>query len=101
MSPLNPQTNLKVLRSAHAQTLQANILNLDQKASTSFEMHFLAKVPRANGLKLHRKEKSGNKDLRSHLVLRMELRTSLRDRLTLTDCAYPCPWLIMMHNKKL
>ena len=88
MSPLNPKTNLKLLLYADAQTLQANILHLDQKASTSFEMHFLAKVPRANGLKLHGKEKSGNKDLRSHLVLRMELRISLREGLTLIDCTY-------------
>ena len=38
----NPKTNLKVLLSVHSQTLQANILHLDQKASTSFKMYLLA-----------------------------------------------------------
>ena len=95
----NPKTNLKVLLSMHSQTLQANILHLDQKASTSFKMHLLAKVPGVNGLKLLEKKRSGDKDLESHLVQGMELRTFLREGLTLTDCAYPCPWLIRMHNK--
>ena len=45
----DPKTNLKVLLSVHSQTLQANILHLDQKASTSFKMHLLANVPGVNG----------------------------------------------------
>ena len=88
----DPKTNLKVLLSVHSQTLQANILHLDQNA-------FVGKSSRGEWLKLLEKKRSGNKDLGSHLVQGMELRTFLREGLTLTSCAYPCPWLIMMHNK--